>query len=123
MVEKEIVVVLGASNNQEHHSNQAVRLLLAQGYQAIPVNFGGGELHGVAVAKALGEVSGPVCTLVVYVNPIYSGIVRHDIIRLRPGRVIFNPGYENPDLEALCFQHGIKTSTACTIALLQAGLF
>lgn len=122
-MEKETVVVLGASNNQEHHSNQAVKLLLAQGYQVFPVHFGGGELHGVAVAKALVEISGPVYTLVVYVNPIYSWIVRHDIIRLRPGRVIFNPGNENSDLEALCFQHEIKTSKACTVTLLQAGLF
>lgn len=122
-MEKETIVVLGASNNQAHHSNQAVKLLLEQKYQVIPVHFGGGELYGVAVAKALGEISEPVNTLVIYVNPIYSGIVRHDIIRLRPKRVIFNPGNENTDLEALCFHHGIKTSTACTVTLLQTGLF
>ena len=122
-MDKAAVVVLGASSNPERYSNQAVRLLKDHGCRVIPVNPGGGEIYGLTVLKSLGEITVPVHTLTMYVNPAISGQAGPDILALRPERVIFNPGTENPELEELCRGNGIKTERACTLVLLRTGQF
>ncbi|MBN2643038.1 MAG: CoA-binding protein [Victivallales bacterium] len=117
------VVVLGASANPERYSNMAVKKLLEHGYSITPVNPSGIEIHGVASATSLKEISSPVHTLTVYVNGARSNEMRKDVIELKPKRVIFNPGAENPDLEEACAAAGIATENACTLVLLNSGQF
>lgn len=117
------VVVLGASANLERYSNMAVKKLLEHGYRITPVNPSGIEIHGVASAASLKEVSSPVHTLTVYVNSSRSNELAKDIIALKPERVIFNPGAENPNLEESCAAAGIATENACTLVLLNSGQF
>jgi predicted CoA-binding protein len=45
------------------------------------------------------------------------------ILALAPRRIIFNPGTENPDLQALAAEKGIKTLTACTLVMLKTGQY
>jgi hypothetical protein len=42
---------------------------------------------------------------------------------LKPERIIFNPGAENPELEALADQAGIKVLEACTLVMLNTRQF
>lgn len=117
------VVVLGASANPERYSNMAVKKLLEQGYSVTPVNPSGIEIHGVTSVTSLKEVSSPVHTLTIYVNSARSNEMRKDFIALKPERMIFNPGAENPDLEEACVAAGIATENACTLVLLNSGQF
>ena len=43
------------------------------------------------------------------------------IMSLKPRRVIFNPGTENPDFEAQLSARGILVEEACTLVLLSTG--
>jgi predicted CoA-binding protein len=117
------VVVLGASANPERYSNMAVKKLLEQGYSVTPVNPSGIEIHGVTSVTSLKEVSSPVHTLTIYVNSARSNEMRKDFIALKPERMIFNPGAENPELEEACAAAGIATENACTLVLLNSGQF
>jgi hypothetical protein len=63
------VAVFGASKKPERPSNRIFRYLLAQGYEAIPVNPSGGEIEGVAVARSLDEIEGGVDIVDVFRNP------------------------------------------------------
>lgn len=45
------------------------------------------------------------------------------ILKLKLARIIFNPGTENPELEALAHQARIKTEDACTLVLLSSGQY
>ncbi|RME99658.1 MAG: CoA-binding protein, partial [Bacteroidetes bacterium] len=40
------------------------------------------------------------------------------ILRLKPKRIIFNPGTENPELIHLAKAHGIEPDLACTLVML-----
>jgi len=40
------------------------------------------------------------------------------ILSLNPRRIIYNPGAENPELEALAESKGIENLEACTLVLL-----
>ncbi|MFZ9932506.1 MAG: CoA-binding protein [Chthoniobacterales bacterium] len=117
------VVVLGASNNPDRHSNMAVRRLRDAGYRVIPVNPALETIEGLAVAQALGEIKDPVDTLTLYVGPQRSHPMTGDIVRLAPKRVVFNPGTESPELAAALDQANIPHVNACTLVMLQTGQF
>jgi predicted CoA-binding protein len=75
------------------------------------------------VVHQLGEIRGTVDTLTLYIGPERSALVAADIVRLRPKRVIFNPGTESAELEAHLDAAGIPHEQACTLVLLRSGQF
>jgi len=117
------VVVLGASDNPERYSNKAVLLLKQHGYNVIPVNPKLAELEGLAVVPRLEDVAQAVDTVSVYVGPAVSSAMLAEIVALKPQRVIFNPGSENPELMELLVQQGIAVEPACTLVLLKTNQF
>lgn len=119
----ENVVVLGASRKPDRYSYQAVALLLEKGHTVIPIHPRDPEVCGIRMRPTLAEVTEPVDTVTLYVNPKVSSIQTEAIIGLKPRRVIFNPGTENPELETRCAQTGIATVTGCTLVMLKTGQF
>lgn len=116
------VVVLGASNNPERYSHQAVKRLRAAGFRVIPVNPKYDRIAGIPAVASLAEIDEPVDTVTVYVRPAISSQYAEDILRLKPRRVIFNvPGAENPELEERLKAAGIQVEEACTLVLLATG--
>lgn len=121
--DRQRVVVLGASSNPERTSNLAVKRLKENRHEVIPVHPTLDRIEGLEVAPDLRSVGGRVDTLTVYVSPEISSTLTGEILDISPGRVIFNPGAENPELEAALHAAGIETLQACTIVLLTTGQF
>lgn len=119
----ERVVVVGASPKPDRYSNQAVRLLLEHGHAVVPINPASPTIEGLPVVPRLEEVTGPVDTVTLYVGPAISSTLEATLVTLRPNRVIFNPGAENPALQASLEKHGIATEEACTLVLLNTHQF
>lgn len=117
------VLVLGASPNRRRYSNEAVRQLRSLGYRVIPVHPVAEEIEGLPVMHRLDEVSEPVDTLALYVGPQRSAALAEGIIALRPGRVIFNPGTEAPDLEQRLSDAGLTCIRGCVLVMLRGGTF
>jgi predicted CoA-binding protein len=119
------VVILGASANPARYSNMLMRRLKGrEDYRSIPVNPAQDVIEGVpahasmdAVASSLGSPD----LLTLYVSPAHSAPLEAQILRLKPGKVIFNPGAENPPLEAALNRAGIATENACSLVLLSQG--
>jgi predicted CoA-binding protein len=120
---KQRVVVLGASDNPERYSNMAVNRLRDNGHEVIPVHPALERIDGIEVVPNLDRVEGAVDTLTVYVSPKVSSALADAIVALAPGRVIFNPGAENAELQAALAEHGVPTLEACTLVLLSTGQF
>ncbi len=117
------VVVLGASDKPLRYSNQAIRLLLEKGYHTTPVHPKLEIIEGLPVVANLLEVRQPVDTLTLYIGPQRLEPLIEQVISLRPGRVIFNPGTESKDLMHRIEQAGIHWLEACTLVLLRIGNF
>ena len=117
------VVVLGASHKPERYSNQAIRLLREYGHSVIPVHPKLQEAEGIPVVNSLDAIEGKVDTLTMYIGAGRSDELAEAIVALKPGRVIFNPGSENPALEAHLQSAGIPYELACTLVLLRTGQF
>ena len=117
------VVVLGASDKPERFSNKVVRLLKRYGYRVIPVHPKLKEIEKIRVANDLDDIEDDVDTLTIYVGPLRSSTLSESIMRLKPGRVIFNPGSESAALEKQLAESHIPFIKACTLVMLQSGRF
>ncbi len=120
---KQRVVVVGASAKPERYSNRAVRVLIQHGHDVVPINPAVSLIEGLRVVPRLEELSGHVDTVTLYVSAERSSALEHSIISLKPERVIFNPGAENPGLRSILEAQGIHTEEACTLVLLNTNQF
>jgi predicted CoA-binding protein len=116
------VAVLGASDNPERYSFQAVELLRAHGHRVLPVHPTLATVGGLPVIQTLAELPA-VDTLTLYVGAARLPAMTEEIVRLRPGRVIFNPGTESTELQGALDRAGIPWQEACTLVLLRTGQF
>lgn len=117
------VAVLGASNKPERYSYQAVKLLAEHGHTVFPIHPALPAIDGMLTYKQLGEIPVPIHVLTVYVGPERSNALSAAVLAVRPQRVIFNPGAENPDLSEQLQMAGICVENACTLVLLRTGQF
>lgn len=120
---KERVVVLGASPNPERYSNKAVSMLLEHGHEVVPVHPIAEKIENLPVVAKLHDVTGAVDTLTLYLSGDTLAGLEGAIVNLKPGRVIFNPGTENPVLMENLRQSGLNVVQACTLVLLRTGQF
>ncbi len=119
----ETVAVLGASPKPERYSNKAIRMLREYGHSVLPVNPAQSEIEGLEVVPSLDELPRGIDTVTVYVGPAHSGALLPGLLALKPKRVIFNPGAENPALEQALAAAGITVEEACTLVLLRTRQF
>lgn len=120
---KETVVIIGASNNPERYSHRALLLLRKYGHEVVPVHPKLAEIEGIPVVADLGLISGPVDTVTMYVGAAISSGLQDKLITLKPRRIIFNPGAENAPLADALQKAGIACEEACTLVLLNTGQF
>jgi uncharacterized protein len=120
----EVVAVVGASSDSSRYAYKAMEMLTEYGHKPIPVHPREEEVLGNKVVHQLGELVGQkIDTVTVYVNPAISDKFEKDLLKVRPKRVIFNPGAENPRLASALSQEGIKVENACTLVLLRTGQY
>lgn len=115
-------LVLGASPKADRFSNMAVRRLLAAGHPVIAVGRRADQIGDEPIRTAIpaGEA---IHTVTLYLNPINQEPWVEPILALRPQRIIFNPGTENPGLEQRAADLGIEVVEGCTLVMLSSGQY
>lgn len=120
------VAILGASSKPERYSHKCLKMLEHFGYTPVIIHPREKSIEGYQVYKDLTEAhqaEGDIHTLTVYVNPQISSQMVDQILELKPKRVIFNPGSENPELYSALEDKGIEVTQACTLVLLSTDQF
>lgn len=114
-------LVLGASTNPRRYSHTATRRLLDAGHEVVLVGGRPGEIAGLPIHTEPVVVDG-VHTVTLYIGPTRQpAYYRYLTEELRPRRIIFNPGTENPELLRLAREAGIETEVGCTLVMLTTG--
>ena len=113
-------VVIGASENPERYSNRVIRMLHSRGIPVVAVGIKKGEIGDVKILPGLPHAVN-VDTVTLYVGAKNQPQYYDYILSLRPGRVIFNPGAENPELAQIVAHNGIEALKACTLTMLTLG--
>ncbi len=110
-------LVLGASSNESRYSNLAIRRLRGQNIDVEAFGLKPGNVLDVFIDTERKEYT-DLDTVTLYLNPKNQKEYYDYLLQLKPKRVIFNPGTENPELIALLEKNGIASEIACTLVLL-----
>ncbi len=113
-------VILGASPNADRYSFMATEKLSAYGHKVYPVGIRKGDINGHEIY--LGKpMFNDVDTVTLYLSALNQKEWYEYIYSLKPKRIIFNPGAENPELYKLASEKGIECINACTLVMLSIG--
>ena len=115
-------LVLGASDNPARYSFRAVHMLKNHGHEVLPVGIRKGEVAGMNIHTDRPQAT-DINTVTLYVGPQNQPAWYDYILDLKPRRILFNPGTENPEFERMAQERGIQTEEACTLVLLSIGQY
>lgn len=115
-------VVIGASLNEERYSNQCVRLLREHDIETIAIGNKEGKIADVEINVGR-PCAGKVETVAVYLSPKNQESYYDYIIGLKPERILFPPGTENPVFYRKANALGIETEEACPLVMLRTGVY
>ena len=110
-------LVIGASENPERYAYKSIHQLVKAGHEVKAVGLKKGNVAGVEIETGK-PVFENIDTVTLYVGPNNQPVFYDYIIFLKPRRVIFNPGTENPELFNLLRENKIDLEIACTLVLL-----
>lgn len=117
-----LTVVVGASENPERYSNKAILSLVKHGHNVIGLGIKEGEVAGIKILTNKPQLT-DVDTVTLYIGPRNQPEWIDYLLQLKPKRIIFNPGTENPEFVALATKNGIECIEACTLVMLSIGNF
>jgi predicted CoA-binding protein len=117
-----LTVVIGASPHPERYSYLAVTRLRAHGHPVLAIGQRDGSIGDTPITAEHPQAEG-VDTVTLYLNPLRQQEYYDYILSLKPKRIIFNPGTENPELIQLAEANGIKAQPACTLVMLSTGQY
>jgi predicted CoA-binding protein len=115
-------LVIGASENPERYSNKAIKALRKHGHEVIAIAPRPGKVEDVDFEVQQKNFEN-VDTVTLYVGPQHQAGYADYILKLKPKRVIFNPGTENDELASRLKSASIKPEIACTLVLLSTGQY
>jgi hypothetical protein len=115
-------LVLGASPNPERYSYKAVKMLRKHNYEVIAIGKKNGIIEDVTIINEAPVVEN-VHTVAMYLSPANQKEYYNYIISLKPKRIIFNPGTENPELYKLAEENNIEVVEWCVLVMLSANKF
>ena len=110
-------LVLGASTNKERYSYKAIHNLVDKSHQVVAIGAKKGMAFDIPIETKKNDFHG-VDTVTLYLNPKAQQDYYDYILSLKPRRVIFNPGTENPEFYSILDTNGIQYEVACTLVLL-----
>lgn len=109
------VLVFGYSDNPDRYSYMAAELLKEYGHDTTTVN--------PRLEEEFSKMTPDFHTLTLYVNPALSDKFQDLLLRIRPKRVIFNPGTENSNLAKKFESLGAEVVFGCTLVMLRTNQF
>ncbi len=113
-------LVLGASPNPSRYAYLATLMLRERGHEVVALGLKPGRVGDVEIEtdKQAVENQG-IHTVTLYVGADRQQPFEDWLVALRPRRVIFNPGTENPALIRRLADAGVEPVVACTLVMLR----
>ncbi|NND11596.1 MAG: CoA-binding protein [Flavobacteriaceae bacterium] len=115
-------LVMGASMKLNRYSNLVIRRLRALDHEVLAFGIKEGEIEDVPVINEL-KLYEDINTITLYLNPERQKEYYDYMISLKPKRIIFNPGTENPEFYELLRESDIEIDIACNLVLLSTNQY
>ncbi len=115
-------LVLGASLNPSRYSYICIHELVNYGFPVTAIGLRPGEVAGINIRTDQPEIQ-DIHTITLYLGPENQLPYYDYILKLKPQRLIFNPGTWNPELAYKASDTGISVETKCTLMMISGGFF
>jgi predicted CoA-binding protein len=123
-MDKKKTVIVGSSPNKGRYAWLAAQMLTEYGHPIVPLGIRKGEVVGEKILdiRTKPAIEG-VDTITLYLSPANQKEWYPYLASLKPKRIIFNPGTENPEFARFARENGIAPLEACTLVLLRSNQF
>ena len=115
-------LVIGASDNAARYSNLVIRKLLSSGHEVVAIGKREAMVDDVKIEIKPLSFS-DIDTVTLYLNAENQKEYYKYIVSLKPRRVIFNPGTENPEFYKILDENNIPYEIACSLVLLSTNQY
>ncbi|WP_445732290.1 CoA-binding protein [Mariniflexile sp.] len=115
-------LVIGASLKPNRYSNFVVQKLVSNTIDTVAFGLKEGVVAGVTINTELVPYD-DIHTVTLYLNPKNQEAYYDYIVSLKPMRVIFNPGTENPEFYKILKENQIHFEVACSLVLLSTNQY
>lgn len=115
-------LILGASTNPARYSYAVAEKLTRAGHDIVLVGNKKGEVAGVEIQQDTERITN-IDTVTMYLGQKNQLPYEDFLIKLKPKRIIFNPGAENPKLMERLKNEGVDAFEACNLVMLGTGQF
>ncbi len=117
-------VIIGATENKSRYAFLAAQMLHENDIEFIPVGIKRGNVLGNEILDLRNKPSiENIDTITLYINAGHQPEWYDYLIKLKPKRIIFNPGTENPDFEKILEENSIEAVEACTLVMLRSNQY
>lgn len=114
-------VIIGATPNPGRYAFLAAQMLKEYHHEIVPVSIKTGEVLGTEILDLRKKPPiDNVDTVTLYIGPQNQPEWYDYILSLKPKRIIFNPGTENPEFEKMAEAKKIETVEGCTLVMLRS---
>lgn len=115
-------VLIGATTDQTRYAYRASNSLVNHGHLLIPMGIKEGKVAGEDILLNKPDIEGT-DTVTLYINPGRQPEWYNYVLKLKPKRIIFNPGTENQEFMELAKKAGIEVVEGCTLVMLSIGTY
>ena len=120
--EKKKTLVLGGSIKPERYANKAIIKLREYEHPVVSLGLKEGKVLDVDIHAGMPDFEN-IHTVTLYLGPKNQPEYYLYILGLKPHRIIFNPGTENPELFEIALKNNIQVVENCTLILLDTNTF
>ena len=115
-------LVIGATTNPARFAYIATEMLMEYQHPVVLYGVRRGAVNGITIQNEWPNHA-DIDTVTLYINAKRQVEYEEKILALKPKRIIFNPGTENPTLQRRALAANIEAINACTLVMLRTGQY
>lgn len=117
-------LLVGATADPSRYAYLAAKMLAERSIDFVPIGIKKGAVFGREIVdlRTKPDVT-DIHTVTLYIGPEHQEEWIEYLIGLKPKRIVFNPGTENPEFFKKAAEAGIEVLQACTLVMLSTGQF
>ena len=118
----QLTLIIGASEKANRFSNIATKLLIDYNIEVYAYSKREGNIEDIKIHKEW-PYNKKIDTITLYISKKHQSEYYEKILRLKPRRVIFNPGTENDEFIEILESNDIEAILDCTLVMLETGYY
>ena len=117
-------VIVGSGPNRARYAYLAAERLNQYGHEIVPLGMKKGTVIDKEILDIRTKPAIPgVDTITMYIGTWRQAEWIDYLLSLKPRRIIFNPGTENPEFEKRAEAAGVEAVEGCTLVMLRSGQY